>query len=94
MEEYSDEYLYPTFANKLVEMDNQPSYATKSTKTVIITIIAFIVGAAVSCGIVLVRYLLDDTFKSRAQLEEATGINVLTSIPKFTTKEENSDENE
>lgn len=94
MEKYVDEFLYPTFANKLVEMNNQPSYATKSTKTVLIIIIAFIVGLAVSCGIVLVRYLLDDTFKSRVQLEEATGINVLTSIPKFNTKEVNSDENE
>jgi capsular polysaccharide biosynthesis protein len=31
---------------------------------------------------------LDDTFKSRSELEELTGTNVLTSIPKFTVKEE------
>lgn len=91
-DKYVKEYLYPTFANKLVEMNNQPSYATKSTKTTLIVIIAFILGVALSCGIVLVRYLLDDTFKSRTQLEEATGINVLTSIPKFNIKEEENDE--
>ena len=92
VERYVEEYLYPTFANKLVEMNNQPSYATKSTKTTLITIIAFVLGLALSCGIVLVRFLLDDTFKSRSQLEEATGINVLTSIPKFNIKEEENDE--
>ena len=91
-EEYKQEFLYPTFANKLVEMNNQPSYATKSTKTTLITIIAFIIGLALSCGIILVRFLLDDTFKSRTQLEEMTGINVLTSIPKFNLKEEENDE--
>lgn len=92
VEKYVEEYLYPTFANKLVEMNNQPSYATKSTKTTLITIIAFIAGLALSCGIILVRFLLDDTFKSRSQLEEATGINVLTSIPRFNFKEEEKDE--
>ena len=86
-EDYADEYLYPNFANKLVEM-NQPTFANKSNKTVIITIIAFIIGIAVSCGIILVRYLLDDTFKSRTELEQLTGTNVLTSIPKFNVKED------
>lgn len=91
-DKYVKEFLYPTFANKLVEMNNQPSYSTKSTKTTLIIIIGFILGLALSCGIVLVRYLLDDTFKSRTQLEESTGINVLTSIPKFNIKEEENDE--
>lgn len=86
-EDYADEYLYPNFANKLVEM-NQPTFANKSNKTVIITIIAFIIGVAISCGIILVRYLLDDTFKSRSELEELTGTNVLTSIPRFNVKED------
>lgn len=86
-EDYADEYLYPNFANKLVEM-NQPTFANKSNKTVIITIIAFIIGIAISCGIILVRYLLDDTFKSRTELEQLTGTNVLTSIPKFNVKED------
>lgn len=86
-EDYADEYLYPNFANKLVEM-NQPTFANKSNKIVIITIIAFIIGIAVSCGIILVRYLLDDTFKSRTELEQLTGTNVLTSIPKFNVKED------
>lgn len=86
-EDYTDEYLYPNFANKLVEM-NQPSFANKSNQTLIITIIAFIIGVAVSCGIILVRYLLDDTFKSRSELEELTGTNVLTSIPRFNVKED------
>ena len=67
---------------------NQPTFANKSNKTVIITIIAFIIGIAVSCGIILVRYLLDDTFKSRTELEQLTGTNVLTSIPKFNVKED------
>lgn len=88
VEKYVEEYLYPTFANKLVEMNNQPTFATKSTQTVIITLIGFILGLAISCGIALVRYLLDDTFKSRTQLEELTGTSVLTSIPRFYAKEE------
>ena len=88
VEKYVEEYLYPVFANKLVEMNNQPTFATKSTKTLIITVIAFILGAAVSFGVILLRYLLDDTFKSRTQLEAITGINVLTSIPKFNAKED------
>lgn len=88
VEKYVEEYMYPNFANKLQEMNNQPTFANKSTKTLIITIIGFILGLAVSCGIVLVRYLLDDTFKSRTQLEELTGTSVLTSIPKFNVKED------
>ena len=88
VEKYVEEFLYPAFANKLVEMNNQPTFATKSTKTLIITVIAFILGAAVSFGVILLRYLLDDTFKSRSQLETITGINVLTSIPKFNAKED------
>ncbi len=88
VEKYVEEYLYPNFANKLVEMNNQPTFANKSTKTVIITLIGLILGLAVSCGIVLVRHLLDDTFKSRTQLEEFTGTSVLTSIPRFNVKEE------
>lgn len=88
VEKYVEEYLYPVFANKLVEMNNQPTFATKSTKTLIITVIAFILGAAVSFGVILLRYLLDDTFKSRTQLEAITGINVLASIPKFNAKED------
>ena len=88
VEKYIEEYMYPNFANKLVEMNNQPTFANKSTKTVLITLIGFILGVAVSCGIVLVVYLLDDTFKSRTQLEEVTGISVLTSIPKFNVKED------
>ena len=88
VEKYVEEYMYPNFANKLVEMNNQPTFANKSTKTLIITLIGFILGVALSCGIVLVRHLLDDTFKSRTQLEEFTGISVLTSIPRFNVKEE------
>lgn len=88
VEKYVEEYLYPAFANKLVEMNNQPTFATRSTKTLIITVIAFILGAAVSFGVILLRYLLDDTFKSRTQLEALTGTNVLTSIPKFNAKED------
>lgn len=88
VESYVEEYMYPNFANKLQEMDNQPSFANKSTKTLAITLIGFILGLAASCGIVLISYLLDDTFKSRTQLEELTGTSVLTSIPRFNVKEE------
>lgn len=88
VENYVEEYMYPNFANKLQEMGNQPSFANKSTKTMAITLIGLILGLAVSCGLVLVTYLLDDTFKSRTQLEELTGTSVLTSIPKFNVKEE------
>lgn len=84
---FVEEYLYPTFANKLVSMGNANIYAVKSTKTVIITLIGFVVGFIASCGVVLVRYLIDDTFTSKDELELFTGLNILASINQFEIKE-------
>lgn len=82
----STEFMYPTFANKLVEM-NDVVYATVSTKTLLVSVIAFILGIIVSCGIILVKYIMDDTFTSKDEIERLTGANVLTYIDKFDVKE-------
>ncbi len=84
---FVEEYLYPAFANKLVAMGDTNIYVVKSTKTALITIIGFMIGLIASCGVILVRYLIDDTFKSKDELERLTGVNVLASINKFEIKD-------
>lgn len=87
-DKYVEEYLYPTFANKLVEMGGTPTYANKSTKTMLFTALAFIIGVIASCGVILIKYLLDDTFTSKEDIENLTGANVLAFVEKFELKEE------
>ncbi len=81
------EYMYPAFANKLVQMDNANVYAKRTTNTTLMTLVAFIIGLVASCGVILVRFLMDDTFKSKEELEHLTGVNVLAYIDKFETKD-------
>ncbi len=53
----------------------------------IVIIICFVLGAALSFGIVLIKFLLDDTYTSKEAIEKAYNINVIASLPNLADME-------
>lgn len=51
-------------------------------------IMFFMMGMAISFGLVVVIYLLDNTIKCEKDIEEYTGLSVLSSIPMYTDKKQ------
>ncbi len=66
-------------ANKLFLL-NEATETTGSRGASVIIIITFLVGVILSYGIILVKYLMDDTYTSKTEFEETFGINVLTLV--------------
>ena len=46
-----------------------------------ITAICFVVGLAISFGIILIKYFMDDTYKNKDEFERYYKINVIATIP-------------
>ena len=44
-------------------------------------IIGFLLGFIIACGVIIVRYLLNDSLKSEEDIEKFLGLNTLASIP-------------
>ena len=44
-------------------------------------IIGFLLGLIIACGIIIVRYMLNDSLKSEDDIEKFLGLNTLASIP-------------
>lgn len=79
-------YEYLVLAEKIVAMEKVENtsdvvYSRGAGTTIII---AFLIGLIVSMGIILIKYLADDTFSSKEVLEKMTGLAVFASIPEIT----------
>lgn len=72
---------YIILANKL-KVFSEASMDTTSIKSnkLIIVAVAIVIGLVISFGIILVKYLSDDTFTSKESFEKAYNINILSSI--------------
>lgn len=93
--------LYESFLTRLKEMAVQqglersdsrvlspavPRLAS-SPKKAVIMVLSLILGSMVGAGLVLLREMRNNTLRTADELEVATGITVLGSIPKITGKE-------
>lgn len=76
-------YIYTTadgyLANTIFEL-NAATTATGKRGASLVIIIAFLVGFALSFAAVLIKYLANDTFTSKDDLESSCGVNVLALI--------------
>lgn len=75
-----DDYVYEVLANKFVEMD-RASLVSASRGAGTVIIICFLVGLVASYAFFLVKYLLDDTYKSKNEFEDVTGLKIIAVIP-------------
>lgn len=74
-------YKYKVFANNLVVMENvEEEDVTASRGAFTITVICMLLGLVLSFGIILIKYLVDDTFTSKELFEKTHNINVLSVI--------------
>ena len=72
---------YEPFANKLIEMelaDEEDVVSSRGAFT--IAVICMLLGLALSFGLCLINYLIDDTYTSKELFEKTHGINVLSVI--------------
>lgn len=80
-EKNSDDKLkWPILSNSIESIDQADKAVGKRGATTII-LIGILAGLVISFGIVLIKYLTDDTFKSREEFERVFKINVLAQIP-------------
>lgn len=91
VEHTKQKYVYGVYANKLVVMESVEDpedvvYKRGAGTTIIIT---FLIGLIVSFGVILIKYLADDTFTSKDVFEKKFNIQVLSVIEEIKTPEEN-----
>lgn len=83
-------YTYKVFANNLIIMelveDNADVEYSRGAFTIMV--IAVLLGVVLSFGIILIKYLVNDTFTSKESFENTFGINVLAVIAEITEIEE------
>ena len=79
--EIPDEYNYIILANKLKVLSEASIETTvqKSNKLIIV-VVACMIGVIISFGIILIKYLSDDTYTSKDAFEKTFNINILSSI--------------
>lgn len=53
-------------------------FSPSKTKNILL---GFLAGFVLSCGVVVLRVLLDDTYKSAEEIRKYTGMVVLASVP-------------
>ncbi len=84
------EYLKDKLVADNVELKETTNVNAKSVRYdyKIYLIIGAIVGLVIAVGYYLIRYLLDNTVKDKAEIEELTGVNVFACI-EYTKSEEN-----
>lgn len=63
--------------------DGQVATAPSSPAVFRNTLIAMVLGIAIGCAIVIIRFLLDDSVKSAEDVEKFLGISVIGTIPLF-----------
>lgn len=78
------EPVYAVFYNNLIIMEHANDFTvSQSSSGLTLTIVFMLLGAALSFGIILIKYLLDDTYTSQESFEKTYGINVLSVIPEI-----------
>ncbi|MBQ7277378.1 MAG: hypothetical protein IJS58_09075 [Bacilli bacterium] len=71
---------YEILSNSISVMDKAKNSEAKRGAATIIAI-CFAVGLALSFGIILIKYLMDDTYKDKEEFERYYKINVIATIP-------------
>lgn len=66
----------------IVQPANMPT-APSSPATMRNTVIAFILGVFVTCAVIVIRFLLDDTIMTADDVEKYLGITVIGTIPLY-----------
>jgi len=74
------EYKYDVLANKLIDMEYAYE-ATGSRGALTVLIISCLLGFIISFGIILIKYLIEDTFTSKEEFEQMFEIKVLALLP-------------
>jgi capsular polysaccharide biosynthesis protein len=74
------EYKYSVLANKLIDMEYAYE-ATGSRGALTVLIISSLLGLIISFGIVLIKYLIEDTFTSKEEFEQMFDIKILALLP-------------
>lgn len=81
------EYKYSILANKITDME----YATEATGSrgaSIVIVVSFVIGLVISFAIILIKYLMADTYSSKEEFERDFNINVLAMVPEITGEED------
>lgn len=73
------QYKYQYIANNIQELSWAKEYSASRGATLVVAI-CFIVGFVLGYLTALIRYLLDDTLKTKEELEQITGVPVLAKI--------------
>ena len=79
-----------TFVDNIADMvdsGNIPCSVNSGSKMTVV--LAFIIGVIAAVLVVLLRYLLDDTLKTKEELERATGTQVFAFLSDVNTEREN-----
>jgi len=84
LESDSTKLKYFILSNSVQPIDYATSAIGKRGASTII-IISFVVGLVISFGIILIKYLTDDTFKSKEEFKRIFGIDVIATIPDLET---------
>lgn len=67
--------------------DASKDSTTASRGAALVIIVCFLIGAMLSFGVVLIQYLLDDTYNSKEAIEKHYNINVIASLPDISDSE-------
>ena len=71
-----------TLGDKFIILDYSSDFNTEGSRgAALIIIITFILGVIISLAIILLKYLLDDTYTSKEAFEKQLNVNVLTCLP-------------
>ena len=76
----NDEYKYSVLANKLIDMEYAYE-AVGSRGALTVLVISALLGVIISFGIVLIKYLVDDTFTSKEEFEQTYNLKIIALLP-------------
>jgi capsular polysaccharide biosynthesis protein len=74
---------FSSLSNKIARTSTAKEGKYDSPNKVLYTLIGAFIGMVIAGGIVLLKELLNNTYKTRNELESAYGINVIGVIPKY-----------
>ena len=78
----NDGDLKLTLGDKFTILERASDFNTSASRGAALVIcIAFAIGAMLSLGIVLVKYLLDDTYRSKEDFERQLNVSLIANLP-------------